>query len=159
MEPYVYASSNILGTTVSVPVYDRSKEPHVFLGVVAVDISLAALDAALGISPDDSQGSVESIQRVALVSTARCPVLELDTCELESFRRHGATGDEALCTDICSLEDFVQVDEESCPFVDDYPTNLWANTDMAGLDFEDRTCCVIGDRTTSKECPMSKKKD
>lgn len=36
VEPYVYDPGETLGTTVSVPVYDRSKSPHLFLGVAGV---------------------------------------------------------------------------------------------------------------------------
>ncbi|KAL7568063.1 hypothetical protein ACA910_020781 [Epithemia clementina (nom. ined.)] len=47
VEPYQFQTGNAWGTTVSVPVYDRSKSPPLFLGVVGVDVSLDALDAAL----------------------------------------------------------------------------------------------------------------
>ena len=151
VEPYVYSTGGVLGTTVSVPVYDRSKQPHVFLGVAAVDLHLAALDAALGVAP--GRGSQESIDRIADISTATCPILQLDLCELESFRRQGAPKDEALCTNSCAEEDFVQVEEESCPFGDKYPSDLWVNNDNAGLTFEDRVCCVIGQTVPSDQCP------
>ena len=145
----VYDPGETLGTSVSVPVYDRSKNPPVFLGVVAIDVSLAALDFSLGIEP--GRGSEESIKRIALVSTARCPTLELEECELESFRRQGAAGDAGLCTANCT--EFVQVEEEKCPFVSDYPTNLWKNVEIAGLSYIDRVCCIIGQTTTSELCP------
>ena len=153
VEPYAYYTGGVLGTTVSTPVYDRSKQPHVFLGVAAVDLRLAALDAALGIAPE--RGSQESINRIALVSTARCPTLELELCELESFRRNGAAGDEALCTTNCTEDDFVQIEEESCPFVTQYPSELWVNDDYMGLSYEDRVCCLVGESFPSDQCPLA----
>lgn len=151
VEPYVYDPGETLGTSVSVPIYDRSKERPIFLGVAAIDVSLAALDSALGITP--GRGSEESINRVALVSASRgCPRLELDLCELESFRRQGSAGDKGMCSSNCTSDDFVQVEEEKCPFVSDYPTNLWKGVENAGLPYEERVCCLIGDTVPSDQC-------
>ena len=137
----------------ALPVYDRSKSPPLFLGVAAIDVSLAPLDVALGIEP--GRGSEESINRIALVSTARCPALELGLCQLESFRRQGSSGDEGLCSANCTADDYVPVQEEKCPFVDDYPTNLWKDVENAGKAYEDRVCCVVGESFPSDQCPAS----
>ena len=157
VEPYVFWTGDVLGTTVSVPVYDRTKSPNLFLGVAAVDISITALDAALGITATTpgmgSEASIERISRVAYATAANCPVLDLGLCELESVRRQGAAGNEALCTLNCTAEDFVQVEEERCPFVTDYPSDLWASKSVAGVSYVHRTCCVIGERAPSNTCP------
>jgi hypothetical protein len=152
VEPYLFTTGNTLGTSVSVPVYDRSKSPPLFLGVVAVDLALAALDTALGVTAG-SEGSQQSIERVARAAIAVCPVLDLATCELESFRRQGAAGDEALCTSNCSGADFVQVEAQQCPAVSDYPSELFMNRGLLGRSYEERVCCKVGETTPSDECP------
>lgn len=150
VEPYQYSSGGILGTSVSVPVYDRSKSPPLFLGVVAVDVSLAALDNALGVTGE--LGSQESIERIALAAVARCPVLSLEPCEMESFRRQGAAGDEALCLNNCTEADFVQVEAEQCATVSDYPTEVFVNPTLSGVSFAERVCCKVGETEPSSEC-------
>ena len=153
-EPYIFSTGGVLGTTVSVPVYDRSKEPHLFLGVVGGDFVLEALDTALGID-NGGGGSEESIRRVALLSTARCPRIELGLCELESYRRGGAAGDEALCTNNCSNAELVSVQAEACPFVSDYPKELWKNPDPDNdsKSYADRVCCHVGETWADAQCP------
>ena len=155
-EPYVFATGGVLGTTVSVPVYDRSQEPHLFLGVVGGDFVLEALNAALGIDTSGG-GSEESIRRVALLSTARCPRIALGLCELESYRANGAAGDEALCTANCSGSELVSVEAEACPFVSDYPKELWKNTDNDSKSYAERVCCHVGDTWADEQCPDSRR--
>eukprot|EP00979_Chaetoceros_neogracilis_P012659 scaffold3412_cov167-Chaetoceros_neogracile.AAC.1 len=48
VSPYVYANGGSLGTTASAPVYDRSPEHPVLIGVVGFDFTLAAMERALG---------------------------------------------------------------------------------------------------------------
>jgi len=149
VEPYVYIPGDTVGTTVSAPVYDRTKEPHLFLGVVGIDFTLDALDAALGITSSDSN---ESFQRVVRRATARCPRLQLSTCELESYRRQSTVGDEALCTNACAEQDFVQIEEEKCPGVSDYPRDLWINRDNEFISFLDTACCRVGETVPDNTC-------
>ena len=139
VEPYIFTSGKILGTTVSAPVYDRTKNPSIFLGVVGIDFPLTAVDRVVG----NALGSQDSIDRIVKRSTAFIPVIELELCELESFRRIGSVGDDALCTTTCNATDFVQVQELECSSVSDYPTNLFVNEDIKGLSYEDRVCCVV----------------
>ena len=139
VEPYIFTSGKILGTTVSAPVYDRTKNPSIFLGVVGIDFPLTAVDRVVG----NALGSQDSIDRIVKRSTAFIPVIELELCELESFRRIGSVGDDALCTTTCNATDFVQVQELECSSVSDYPTNLFVDEDIKGLSYEDRVCCVV----------------
>jgi hypothetical protein len=148
VEPYVYSTGDILGTTVSIPVYDRSVNPPLFIGVAGIDLPLSALNKALG-----TNSSEESIRRVTLVSTASCPALSLSTCALESYRRQGPAGDAALCTiGQCNASDFVPVQEAECPGVLNYPRDLWANFAVAGKSYYNRTCCKVGENQVSTEC-------
>jgi hypothetical protein len=48
VEPYEFSTGGIIGTTVSVPVYDRSITPHMFLGIVGIDIYMSAIEEVLG---------------------------------------------------------------------------------------------------------------
>jgi Mg-chelatase subunit ChlD len=143
VEPYVYIPGDTVGTTVSAPVFDRTKTPNLFLGVVGIDFTLDALDAALGIQ--SGTDSNESFRRIVQRSTAICPALNLTTCELESYRRQGTVGDQALCSNVCKEADFVQVEEEKCPAVDDYPHDLWKNRLYQNVDFLDKVCCRVGE--------------
>lgn len=168
VEPYKYIPGDTLGTTVSAPVYDRSKvcvyryhiiitdycvyrskTPHLFLGVAGVDFTLAALDAALGVT---DSSSTESFRRVVQRSTVQCPRLEFTTCELESYRRQSIVGDEALCGGNCTEEDFVQIEEEQCATVSDYPNDLWINLDNEGLDYTEKACCRVGQGQPDETC-------
>eukprot|EP00521_Asterionellopsis_glacialis_P006386 CAMPEP_0195285320 /NCGR_PEP_ID=MMETSP0707-20130614/3194_1 /TAXON_ID=33640 /ORGANISM="Asterionellopsis glacialis, Strain CCMP134" /LENGTH=649 /DNA_ID=CAMNT_0040344793 /DNA_START=91 /DNA_END=2040 /DNA_ORIENTATION=+ len=150
VEPYLYADGVSVGTTVSAPVYDTSKTPHLFLGVVGLDLRLAAIDIALGVD----KGSTDTLDRVIRRSTAKCPTLDNTLCELESFRRRGSAGAAAMCTNSCSDEDFVDIEPEKCPAIDDYPTDLWDNFDEEGLSYEDTACCIVGTTSASEVCPV-----
>jgi len=148
VEPYVYSTGGVLGTTVSAPVYDRDKDPPLFLGVVGVDLRMSAVSIALG---DEST----SLQRIINQSTAKCPTLELTLCELESFRRRGSAGDLSLCTSNCTASDFVEIEPGKCGTEHDYPKDLWSNTEEQGLSYEARSCCAVGENEATTECPES----
>ena len=153
VEPYVYISGQ-LGTTVSVPVYDRTKSPFLFLGVAAVDIPIAALDAAFGAENQDlAEFRNESISRVVSSSRVRCPLLDLSECELESYRLSSMADGSGSCLLNCSADELVQVEEEECPGRLDYPSNYWANIDVAESDYTNRTCCKVDETSASAMCP------
>jgi len=97
VDPYPYATGNVMGTTVSAPVYDRSVSPHLLVGVVGVDFTMAAMDTALGVSA----GSRETLQKLVKRSTAVCPQLNLTECTIQSLR-FSASGREALCPSECT---------------------------------------------------------
>lgn len=151
--------SGLLGTTVSAPVYDRTTSPPLFLGAVGIDMFISALDMALGVSPDDpdaSEAQALSLEEIVQASTAFCPELDLTLCELESIRRRGVAGDEALCTSNCSSADFVDIEARTCATIHDYPSDLIENRRNAGLSYEQRTCCKVDDpiNRPSDECPL-----
>jgi len=140
VEPYRFDSGEILGTTVSAPVYDRSLTPNLFLGVVGVDFPLTAVDRALGV-PD---GSEESLNRIVRRSSAVCPTIDLALCELESFRRSSSAGDGALCTTNCTASDYFEIEEQACTLVTEYPRELFTDNVLEGLSYEERVCCSVG---------------
>jgi uncharacterized protein YegL len=147
-EPFIFFPSGVLGTTASAPVYDRSKEPPLFIGVVGFAFTLSAIDQALGVETE----SQETLDRVIRQSTARCPSLNLTLCELESYRGDGSCF--SGTTDVSPVCDFVEIEASKCSGTHDYPQNLWANTNWKDLDYADRACCEIGSDTPSNQCAI-----
>ena len=112
-----------MGTTVSAPVYGRSVSPPLFLGVVAIDVYMDALEQLLG----EDTASSSMLKRFVLLSTARCPRIELTECELDALRFLGG-GEQGTCG-LCSSSSYAGIIPEQCPFQSDLPNNLWHNTD------------------------------
>lgn len=111
----------------------------------------------MGVSPDDpgaAEARDKSLQRIALASMSYCPDVDLQLCELESIRRRGAAGSEALCTSNCTETDFVDIEPKTCAAVDDYPSDLLANRNNAERSYEERACCKVGIDAPSDECPV-----
>ena len=130
VEPYEFANpKGKVGTTVSVPVYDRSVSPPLFLGVAAIDMYMDALEQVSG---EDAMSS-SMLNRFVMLSTARCPRIELTECEFDALRYLGG-GTEATCG-VCNDQTYAGVIPEKCPFVSDLPNNLWQNTDCKYLWF------------------------
>lgn len=147
VDPYTFATSGILGTTVSAPVYDRTVSPSVLVGAVGIDFPMSAMDQALGVSA----ASRETLDKLVRRSTAYCPKLNLSNCGIQSLRR-AAGGDEALCPDECS--DFVGIETTDCSnstspnnsSITEYlPDDFWANLENQDVSFIDRACCVEGE--------------
>ena len=110
----------------------------------------------MGVSPDDpdaTEARDKSLQRIARASVSYCPDVDLELCELESIRRRGAAGSDALCTSNCTEIDFVDIEPRTCAAVDDYPSDLLANRINDGRAYEERACCKVGIDTPSDECP------
>ena len=112
-----------MGTTNSAPVFDRSVDPPLFLGVVANDVHMDAFEQVLG---ENAQSST-MLQRFIRLSTAQCPKIDLSECQLEGLR-YLAGGEEATCG-ICNSTDYPGIVPTECPFKPDLPKNLWQNTD------------------------------
>jgi hypothetical protein len=160
VEPYVFATSNTMGTTVSRPVYNRTSDPPIFLGVVGIDISLRALDAALSSGTTTSKDTIsqEVIRRIVNPSNNRCPrELNLTTCELEAYQAsshsyHRLDDDEknrsisliSFCGRGCADPSSVSVQETVCVWDGGfYPNDLWNNTQfhLQETSYTDRFCC------------------
>ncbi len=129
MEPYIFlaGTDGTLGTTASAAVYDYSRNPPIFVGVVAVDFTMESFEKALGV-PVGSQAAIDSIVNQAF---AVCPTLNLTPCLLESYRK--STGNNSVCG-ICSTRDVVV--EANCPNVSYFPNYLWENNNNLGKSFE-----------------------
>lgn len=78
VEPYPFATSGDMGTTISAPVYDRSVSPNMFIGVIATDFTVEFMKEIVGGS--DSYNEV--LKALVRRSTAICPKYTLNECEL-----------------------------------------------------------------------------
>ena len=154
VEPYIYASSGEMGTTASAPVYDRSADPPILVGVVGLDFSFVAMERALGEEGEDSRD--EAIERVVERSVATCPKLSLSACQLQSLREYGSGEDansEALCTDItddsgnaCETGVLKSVIcDNSASTLSPYPSEIWNNDNNKYRTFAEKICCSVGE--------------
>ena len=131
VEPYEFANpAGAMGTTVSAPVYDRSVDPPLFLGVVGIDIYMDTIEKVLG----EGATSSAMLDRFVRLSTAQCPAIELSECELEALRFLGG-GEEATCELEVdpSCSNYHGIVPEKCPFISDLPNDLWDNTERTYL--------------------------
>eukprot|EP00522_Entomoneis_paludosa_P002685 CAMPEP_0172472496 /NCGR_PEP_ID=MMETSP1065-20121228/68363_1 /TAXON_ID=265537 /ORGANISM="Amphiprora paludosa, Strain CCMP125" /LENGTH=659 /DNA_ID=CAMNT_0013230637 /DNA_START=297 /DNA_END=2277 /DNA_ORIENTATION=- len=153
VEPYRFATGNVLGTTVSVPVYDRTLTPPRFLGVVGVDFSLDAINSALG--GDAEEARDESISRIVQSSEENPPELELTQCELQAWSQRLDTDDAPQCGLNCTGDDAVEIVESPCLQQLPYPDDLFHNFDLDGVSFKNRVCCSMGVEVASgDQCPL-----
>lgn len=149
VEPYTFHTSGKMGTSVSAPVYDRSVNPPLFLGVATVDKYMDDLEEILG---EDASSSA-MLDRFVMLSTARCPSIELTELELDALRYLGG-GEEATCGATNSTE-YAGIVPEKCPFQSDMPNDVWHNTDMEDKGYEARVCCENGGVVPSDSCPAN----
>ncbi|KAL3826889.1 hypothetical protein ACHAXA_000857 [Cyclostephanos tholiformis] len=147
VEPYKFYTRGVIGTTVSVPVYDRSVTPPLFLGVVAVGWDMSAIKQILG----EEATSSTMLERFVARSTALCPKIELSACELDALRFLSG-GEDATCA-VCNTTDYAGIVPETCPFQSDLPKDPWDNADMAGKGYKEKACCEVGKNIPSDSCP------
>lgn len=141
VEPYSFASGQGLGTSVSAPVYDRSVDPPILAGVAALDISISALEDALGMQGE--AGMSEILQRLVDRSVAYCPRFNLSDCQYQSLRYNDQAypPDEALCSDQCT--NVSKLDVETCSNMM-YPQVTMNNKNLFDKSYEERACCHVG---------------
>ena len=154
VEPYTFHTGGVMGTSVSTPVYDRSTTPPHFLGVVALDMKMDEIEEILG---EDASSST-MLDRFVMLSTARCPKIELSEFELEALRFVGGE-EEVMCQEEGEVDNTTSflgvVLPIECGFDSDLPNNLWDNTNMEGKSYEERVCCEVGGTEPSINCPLS----
>lgn len=107
------------------------------------------MDAFEQVLGENAQSST-MLQRFIRLSTAQCPKIDLSDCQLEGLR-YLAGGEEATCG-MCNSTDYPGIIPTECPFKPDLPKNLWQNTDVEGVKYEDRACCEIGSNVPSEMC-------
>jgi Mg-chelatase subunit ChlD len=140
VEPYLY-SSGVMGTTVSTPVFDRSKDTPLWIGVVGVDFTISELEEAVG--GTDSYQAV--LDELVAASTATCPNItknsEQRICLIEALRRDDSSechSSDSSYSPSCSLQ---TVTPELCSEVS-LPSMFWENANTQ--DYKSRGCCSDG---------------
>lgn len=157
VSPYEFATGVGLGTTASAPVYDRSVDPPVLAGVVGLDLSFAAMERALGPENTDTQKAV--IEKMAERSKAKCPSLELNTCQLQSLRYWtGEMRSKGLCNN--TGEDACELNPIMSPTCDNISRlNLYNNRLNEGRSYTERLCCNVGEGRNAGELTYEEIKD
>jgi hypothetical protein len=152
--PYVFANGGSLGTTVSAPVYDRSSEHPVLVGVVGFDFTLAAMERALGKEGIESRDII--IEDIVEKSIAKCPIFNLTTCQMESLRMYGTdpTGFPAATCETCPST-IPSLESASCTTEDLSFVSLWANVNVRSYSFEERACCNVGESRAAGTVTLS----
>jgi hypothetical protein len=148
VEPYEYKQSELLGTTVSLPLY--SNLDGRFIGVVGIDLLVEAFNVAIG------GNSEESIRRIVEYSTAKCPSLELTLCDIESYRLQSSG---STCTSICGDDELTDFDELHCFDTSVYPTNLWTDNNNKGTPYQEVTCCPCASEDPSSSPTTAEKEN
>ena len=152
VEPYTFATGDIMGTTVGAPVYDRTLTPPHFIGIAAVDMTIPFLEEQSG------SAYAEVLESLVRRSTAVCPTLHLGTCVLQALRLSTGGLDSVCDAALHGLDDDCMTADNSVRAsggeVYDPPTCMnkatrspWANTDLLGKEYEERACCTPGVET------------
>jgi hypothetical protein len=141
VEPYLY-SSGVMGTTVSTPVFDRSSNPPLWIGVVGVDFTISELEEAVG-GTDRYQAVLDEL---VAVSTATCPKtnFEEQACLIEALRRDDSSEGGICGSPGSSSCSFQTVTPLLCSGVN-FPSMFWENAFVYNTpDYISRGCCVGG---------------
>ena len=144
--PYKFATGNMLGITVSAPVYNKNIQPPILVGVVGMDFSFLAMERAFGEESDKARDVI--IKEIVASNKARCPVFSLNSCQKDSLRINGGAKveDEASCNE-CSnntqIQDFLP---PLCTNATKWSgINVWNNDNTKFWSYEERTCCNVGE--------------
>lgn len=162
-EPYLFVPSNLLGTTVSAPIFDRTEpESPRLLGVAGIDMVISAAEKTL-MAADESLTDVIArsliLSELAKRARQRCPVVSnLGQCDVQAVRRYSG-GEKALCANQCWKT--TAFDQAACLDYHKYPRprpgkrgSLFANDHWVGKSGRDRVCCGIG-TSVKKNCKCS----
>jgi hypothetical protein len=158
VDPYIFATGGVMGTTVSAPVYDQTS--GTLLGVVGMDIPMTLLERTL--DGDGTKTRVELAKVVEESQQAQCSnALKWTDCQLEVFRGSEANCP-ANCTTIAAAADDGSNATHGLPLCTgataDFPTALWAgvNPTLLEMNYTQRVCCKKeGDTAPSDTCGVS----
>ncbi len=148
VEPYLY-SSGVMGTTVSTPVFDRSSNPPLWIGVVGVDFTVSELEEAVG--GTDCYKAV--LSEMILVSTATCPKINFEeqACLIEALRRDDSSEGGICGSPGSSSCSFQTVTPLLCSGAN-FPYSFWENVLVSNTqDYISRGCCVGGTGVCSSD--------
>jgi hypothetical protein len=156
VSPYLYANGGSLGTTASAPVYDRSSEHPILVGVVGFDFTLAAMERALGKEGRESRDII--IEDIVERSIAKCPIFNLTDCQMESLRMYGTDPNgfpAATCDDTTCPSGIPSLESVSCTTEDLSSVSLWDNVNVRNYSFEERACCNVGESRVAGTVTLS----
>ena len=141
-EPYIWAGTSVLGTTVATPVFDRINggQPRL-LGVVALDSTILALEEAAG-SPGHPEARTAVLELLASRSLALCPTsFGVSECDRQAVRQIVA-GSSATCLGECT--ELLAMQQAACLPSSSYPRGdrLAPNNDLSGRSATERLCCA-----------------
>jgi hypothetical protein len=155
VDPYIFSTGRVEGTTVSAPVYDQTS--GTLLGVVGMDIFMALLEQTLDGNKDRTQSKLQDEIRKSQQAQCSNP-LDWTECQLELFRGSGANCP-ANCTTIAAAADDCNITTHGLPLCTgataDFPTTLWAGVKptLRDMTYEQRVCCKKeGDTAPSDTC-------
>ncbi|KAL3768132.1 hypothetical protein ACHAWU_002690 [Discostella pseudostelligera] len=135
VEPYIFSSDGKLGTSVSVPVYDRTVYPYVFLGVVGVDIYMDAISKIMKVNATEA---TDWMKNEWIIRDDECPSIVPTECQLEALRSRG--GANATCGRCSRFEDILPM-PCSTQTMSVYSNGLWVNVDYQGQEYDEKACC------------------
>ena len=161
-EPYLFVPSNLLGTTVSAPIFDRTEpESPRLLGVAGIDMVISAAEKTL-MAADESLTDVIArsliLSELAKRARQRCPVVSnLGQCDVQAVRRY--SGGEKLCAQINAGRPQRSIRRHAWTITnirgrDLGSAVLFANDHWVGKSGRDRVCCGIG-TSVKKNCKCS----
>jgi hypothetical protein len=79
VEPYIFASDGKLGTTVSVPVFNRTNTPHLPVGVVGVDVYLEDIKRIVNLTDEEVVKWIKN-EIIQKDWEDKCPNIEPESC-------------------------------------------------------------------------------
>lgn len=144
--PYEYSTGSGMGTTASAPVYDRSVNPPILIGVVGYDFSFAAMQRALG--NENSEVSKNAIiDEIVRKSVAYCPLFSLNECQLEALRMYGGSLESGTPDSMCNscATELPSIRASTCQDSRLNSMNVWNNYNTRSWTYEERTCCDVGE--------------
>jgi len=129
VEPYTFKSDGKLGTTVSVPVFDRSVTPYVRVGVAGIDVYMEPLQAIM-----KDRNVTEWMKNDFIVKPAEeCPTIEPTQCQLDALSSSRG-GINATCG-FCSNYEGLSHTPCSTQTESVYSNGLWK--------YDDCKCCMF----------------
>ena len=154
VEPYLFYPSNLLGTSVSSPVYDRTVPGSPRLaGVAAMDLVISSMEATM-MRAEPTLTATEArslaLEELAKRSRKRCPAFAtVSECDLQAVRRYSG-GEKGLCPTKCWQT--TSFDQNACLDHHKYPRprpairgTLLQNWHWESKRAKDRVCCGLGE--------------
>ncbi len=116
VEPYIFESDGKLGTTVSVPVFNRTKTPYLPVGVVGVDIYIDAIKKIVNLTDEEIVNWIKD-EIIQKNWEDKCPNIEPESCSSRGGKSYES------------------VPYLACPIQSSFSDSVWSNTDCKFCDW------------------------